>query len=33
MDEQYSKRVYERAMELIRSGEYDHLVILIEVLG
>ena len=27
MDEQYRKRVYERAMELIRSGEYDHLVI------
>ena len=27
MDEQYMKRVYERAMELIRSGEYDHLVI------
>ena len=28
MDEQYRKRVDERAMELIRSGEYDHLVIL-----
>ena len=27
MDEQYRKRVDERAMELIRSGEYDHLVI------
>ena len=27
MDEQYRKRVEERAMELIRSGEYDHLVI------
>ena len=27
MDEQYRKRVYERAMELIRSSEYDHLVI------
>ena len=27
MDEQYWKRVEERAMELIRSGEYDHLVI------
>ena len=26
MDEQYRKRVDERAMELIRSGEYDHLV-------
>ena len=27
MDEQFRKRVDERAMELIRSGEYDHLVI------
>ena len=27
MDEQYRKRVEERAVELIRSGEYDHLVI------
>ena len=27
MDEQYRKRVEERAMELFRSGEYDHLVI------
>ena len=27
MDEQYRKRVEERAMKLIRSGEYDHLVI------
>ena len=27
MDEQYRKRVEERAIELIRSGEYDHLVI------
>ena len=27
MDEQYRKRVEERAMELIRNGEYDHLVI------
>ena len=27
MDEQYRKGVAERAMELIRSGEYDHLVI------
>ena len=27
MDEQYRKRVDERAMELIRSGEYDNLVI------
>ena len=27
MDEQYRKRVEERAMELIRSDEYDHLVI------
>ena len=27
MDEQYRKRVDERAMELIKSGEYDHLVI------
>ena len=27
MDEQYRKRLDERAMELIRSGEYDHLVI------
>ena len=27
MDEQYKKRVDERAMEWIRSGEYDHLVI------
>ena len=27
MDEQYRKIVDERAMELIRSGEYDHLVI------
>ena len=27
MGEQYRKRVEERAMELIRSGEYDHLVI------
>ena len=27
MDEQYRKRVDERAMDLIRSGEYDNLVI------
>ena len=27
MDEQYGKRVEERAMEMIRSGEFDHLVI------
>ena len=27
MDEQYRKRVEERAMEMNRSGEYDHLVI------
>ena len=27
MEEQYRKTVEERAMELIRSGEYDHLVI------
>ena len=27
MDEQYRKRVEERTMELIRSGEFDHLVI------
>ena len=27
MDEQYRKIVDERAMELIRSGEYDYLVI------
>ena len=27
MDEQYRQRVHEKAMEMIRSGEYDHLVI------
>ena len=27
MDEQYRKRVEERAREMIRSGEFDHLVI------
>ena len=27
MDEQYRKRVDERAKEMIRSGEFDHLVI------
>ena len=27
MDEQYRQRVHERAIEMIRSGEYDNLVI------
>ena len=27
MDEQYQQRVEERAIEMIRSDEYDHLVI------
>ena len=27
MDEQYRQRVDERAKEMIRSGEFDHLVI------
>ena len=27
MDEQYRQRVHEKVMEMIRSGEYDHLVI------
>ena len=27
MDEQYRQRVHERAIEMIRSGEFDNLVI------